>query len=165
MGNVTTMKLTRVDKLTRQLDIIAKEYSKEAADEVNRGAFLIAERAQKMAPVLEGNLTASIKVWQETTRDFGGVRRRYTVGVDVDMPGTGKSAGVQKSVGDYAYRMHEGSYKLGPKSQAKQNANPRWKVGPKFLSKAAKMSVVDVRKNVEKEINKVTRRRARGRRR
>lgn len=106
-------------------------------------ALEIAELAKKMAPLDDANLEKAIKVFPEQkpgrTRNALGqfVRTEIFVYVDTSMPVPGRAG---KTVGDYAYTMHEhltpfGPYKLGPLSQEKQSGQ-RELVGGKYLERA-----------------------------
>lgn len=107
-------------------------------------ALKIAELARKYAPIDEGNLEKAIKVFPEKmplsrARNSAGqfVRQEIFVYVDTDMPVPGRPG---KTVGNYAYKMHEhlapfGPYKLGERSTAKQSGQ-REMVGGKYLERA-----------------------------
>ena len=83
----------------------------------------LAAKSVALAPVDLGNLEAAHTV---TTKTHGtGARTIIAVGGVVD--------GVD--VDKYSLQMHEGSYKLGPKSAAKA-ASSGERVGPKFLLRA-----------------------------
>lgn len=104
----------------------------------------IAALARKMAPRDEANLEKAIKVFPETppvarARNAAGqfVRQDFFVYVDTSMPVPGRPG---KTVGDYAYEMHEhlapfGPLNLGPLSQEKQSGQ-REQVGGKYLERA-----------------------------
>lgn len=80
-------------------------------------AYIARDVAREMAPSKTGDLEISIDV--EEGRD---IRRRKTFEIG--------TVGVE-----YAGYMHEGSYNLGPGSQAKQGG-ARFRIGRKFLSRA-----------------------------
>lgn len=99
--------------------------------------------AIKMAPVDHGNLERAVKIrgdQEGAVRDELGRFAKVEVEVYVDekapipeRPG--------KTIGDYAYEMHEhlepaGPLKLGPRSQDKQAGQPE-QVGGKFMERAA----------------------------
>lgn len=86
----------------------------------------IQKLAREYAPVDEGNLEDAITV----EADRSGVRGRTVVYVYVDE----NHPAHMTTVGQYAMRMHEGEYRLGPGSQAKDAG--RGVVGPKFLERA-----------------------------
>jgi hypothetical protein len=106
-------------------------------------AEMIRDTARKMAPVDEGNLEEAIKLRGDAigrTRDeFGRFQRtEVDVYVDMDQPVPDRPG---KTVGDYAYEMHEhltpmGPLQLGPGSQAKQDGQSE-QVGGGFLERAA----------------------------
>lgn len=99
--------------------------------------------AIKMAPVDEGNLEKAIKMIPEgegRERDDLGrfVRTEVEVYVDMDMPVPQRPG---KTVGDYAYEIHEhltpmGQKNLGPKSNMKQMGS-NVIVGGGFMTRAA----------------------------
>lgn len=97
--------------------------------------------AIKMAPLDEGNLEKAIKVSPETpgrardevTGQF--MRQEIEVYIDMEMPVPGRPG---KTVGDYAYEMHEhltpmGPLQLGEKSLEKASGET---VGGGFLTRA-----------------------------
>ena len=106
-------------------------------------ALKVRDLARKFAPVDLGNLEEAIKVRPErfvAARDAFGrfARQEIEVYVDESMP---VPHGKNKTVGDYAYEIHEhlypyGSWKLGKNSQAKQ-ATQNEVVGGGFLERAA----------------------------
>lgn len=88
----------------------------------------VQELARQMAPREFGALESAIRL--VSTRQ----RRQWTVYVDEDVrrdPRKGKPG----TVGDYLAAMHDGSYKLGRESRAKQSVTP-YRVGPKFMERA-----------------------------
>jgi len=108
-------------------------------------AYGIRDAARRMAPRDTGDLEKGIKV----RGDIGGARDalgrfarvEVEVFIDMDMPVEDRPG---KTLGDYAYEMHEhltpyGPLKLGPKSQAKQSANPDMVIGGGFLERALDM--------------------------
>lgn len=100
----------------------------------------IRELAVRMAPVDEANLEKAIKVSPETpgrARDEAGrfTRQEIEVYIDMNMPVPGRPG---KTVGDYAYEMHEhltpmGPLQLGPLSAAKESGV---QVGGGFMTRA-----------------------------
>lgn len=102
-------------------------------DSMQMEMLKVRDVARLRAPLDEGNLTAAIKLVSEDRR------RSWTVYVDESMPDdTGKH-----TVGDYATRMHESTYTLGPKSAAKAASNPSEgrPVGRKFLEGAFEWAI------------------------
>lgn len=107
-------------------------------------ALEIAALAKKYAPIDEANLEKAIKVFPEVmpekrVRNSAGqfVRQDVFVYVDTDMPVPQRPG---KTVGDYAYTMHEhltpfGPLNLGERSAAKQSGQ-REMVGGKYLERA-----------------------------
>jgi hypothetical protein len=95
---------------------------------LNKSAQEVQRRAKAYVPVDEGNLEDAIKLERRDDQTSG--RRMLVIGVDMATP-----AGLSKTVGDYAIFIHEGVYKLGPKSVEKANRTGV-QVGPKFLERA-----------------------------
>ncbi|MFW6855385.1 hypothetical protein ACODYM_29260 [Burkholderia gladioli] len=103
----------------------------------------IQETAIEMAPRDEANLEHAIKISgadDEQPRDQAGrfVKKEISVYVDTSMEVPSRPG---KTVGDYAYDMHEhltpyGPKRLGPESQEKQAANPGVTVGGGYLERA-----------------------------
>lgn len=103
----------------------------------------LAALSRRMAPIDDGNLEKAIKVRYEGTHipGLGFVKGggSYVVYVDNNMPVDGRGG---KTVGDYAWEMHEhltpaGEMKLGDKSRLKQDGNPNIQVGGWFLTRSA----------------------------
>jgi hypothetical protein len=119
----------------------------QMGEKVTRGVFAqmkveaekVAQKAREFAPVDHGNLEQAIKV-----REAGGgrnelgqfARKSVEVYVDGEMPVPERPG---KTVGDYAYEMHEhltpaGPLQLGPKSEAKNAGSGQ--VGGKYMERA-----------------------------
>lgn len=134
----TEMMLARVDMNTRKR-VTSKMYAKAQA---------IRLLAIRMAPIDKGNLEEAIKVRPETpgrVRNEAGQfeRQEIEVYIDMNMPIAGRKG---KTIGDYAYEMHEhltpyGPLKLGPKSEAK---NSGVQVGGGFLTRAMEELAEDI---------------------
>jgi hypothetical protein len=105
----------------------------------------LAEKARENAPVDHGDLEKAIKV-----REAGGgrndrgqfARKSIEVYVDETLPAHDSNGRERpgKTVGDYAWEMHEhltpaGPLQLGPKSQEKDGGSG--KVGGKYLERAS----------------------------
>lgn len=115
---------------------------KGAFQQMKKEGEAIARRARENAPVDEGDLEKAIR-----SRVVGGGRdeetgqfKRKEIVIEVDGDATTSDG---KSVGSYAYIMHEelkpygfGRFNLGPKSRAKQENNPSFKVGGMYLERA-----------------------------
>lgn len=127
----TEAMLARIDMDTKKR-VTSKMYAKAVA---------IQHLAIKMAPIDRGNLEKAIKVRPETpgrardeaTGQF--VRQEIEVYIDMDMAIPERPG---KTIGDYAYEMHEhltpaGPLKLGPLSAEKQSGA---QVGGAFLTRA-----------------------------
>lgn len=120
-----------VDDLVVSLRNTAERSSRGVRDALDSGARDIQELARLQAPVDIGALEKSIKMDSFRDENSSSGRKAFIVYVDLDEP-----ADDGKVVGDYAEMMHEGEYDLGPRSEAKQSANPGVIVGPKFLERA-----------------------------
>lgn len=127
-----------ISELTYLLRQAGPKAQKGAIDGMRKEADEIVELAKKYAPIDKGNLEEAIN-WEETAggRDSLGrfAKKEIVIGIDGE-----KSAGANKTVGDYAYEMHEhltpyGEYGLGPLSEAKQRGQSEL-VGGKFLERA-----------------------------
>lgn len=127
-----------VDALLVRVDMDTK---KRVTSKMWIKAKKIQELAIKMAPLDEANLEKAIKVSPETpgrardeaTGQF--VRQEIEVYIDMEMPVPGRPG---KTVGDYAYEMHEhltpmGPLQLGPRSLEKSSGA---QVGGGFLTRA-----------------------------
>lgn len=106
--------------------------------------------AIKMAPVDEGDLEKAIMLRGDTAgreRNAAGQFTRTEVEVYIDMdkpltPVANRPSRDGKTVGDYAYEIHEhlspvGSWNLGPLSNQKQMSSPDVVVGGGFMTRAA----------------------------
>lgn len=129
------------------LETVLKQTGKKARDGAARRMGIEAERIQKrainQAPVDERGIENSIKIDRSINDD-----RRVEFSVYID-PDTIADDGTP--VRDYVLEMHEGSYKLGPKSEEKADALSV-KVGRKFLERAATEAKERVAESVFNEI-------------
>lgn len=118
---------------------------KSAFRQMKKEAMEIRDLARQMAPVDEGDLESAIVVNEvgggrdEETGRF--MQKALVVEVDGDQPVGDTSKGEARTVGDYAYIMHEyltpyGRFKLGKRSRQKQALNPSVMVGGKYLERA-----------------------------
>lgn len=136
---VTVSGLINTEQMFARLDMNTK---KRVTMTMVASATKIKALAIKMAPVDEGNLEKAIKMRPENpgrVRNEAGQFQRQEIEVYIDM---NMPAGKGKTVGDYAYLMHEhltpvGPLKLGPLSQAKNGSNGGVRVGGAFLTRAA----------------------------
>ncbi|MBX4911363.1 hypothetical protein HJA82_29055 [Rhizobium bangladeshense] len=119
------MKVTGVRETVLRLRNIGARVHENARKTMHAAADRIVETAKKMAPVDEHNLEEAIV----KRVGYEGSRRRLAIDIEI-LPVVN---GVR--VEDYATYMHEGDYKLGPKSQAKNDSQSE-KVGPGFLTRA-----------------------------
>lgn len=100
------------------------------------GAYVAVE-SKKRAPILTGDLEAAHRVVM-TRNDASNVRVEIQVGDD-------KTA-------DYLQFIHESSYGLGPLSRKKQAANPKVRVGSKFLERAMNETEDEIVKQIADEL-------------
>lgn len=134
------LRVSGLEAIIRELTMVEGRTKANAARTIRRMMIRAQKLAIQMAPVDEANLEKAIKV-----AEFGGgrgadgrfMRKTFELYVDGSMPANEKG----KTVGDYAYIMHEhltpyGPKQLGPRSQAKNAANGG-KVGGMFLIRAA----------------------------
>lgn len=137
---VTVEGVLSTEEMLLRLDTTAK---KRVRRSLIKKAHRIRDLAERMAPVDEGNLEASIKVRGDEEgreRDELGrfMRTEVEVYVDTDMPVPERPG---KVVGDYAFEIHEhltpmGPKQLGPRSLAKQNGQSE-QVGGGYMERAA----------------------------
>lgn len=130
-----------VEKLLYLLSQGGTKAQKNAFRAMQKEGEEMADLARKMAPIDHGDLEKAIR-----TRSIGGgrnargqfTRKEVVIEVDGDQPAGEKG----KTVGDYAYLIHEHMapfgtrYKLGKRSQAKQNGQPNVIVGGGYLERA-----------------------------
>lgn len=124
------LRITGIDQIIAKLENVGDRTTRSARRELDKGAEAIRDLARLQAPVDEGNLEEAIDIKKERTGPHG--RKVVYVYVDED-----HEAG-NKTVGAYYIQMHEGIgwSSLGPKSIAKQLANPGIMVGRKYLERA-----------------------------
>jgi hypothetical protein len=136
------VKITGITEVENIALRVETDLKRRVFETLNRKAIEVRDLAIKMAPVDEGNLEGAIKVREAgVSRGSDGT---FTKGVsevyiDMDMPVPHRPG---KTVGDYAYEMHEhlfpfGPYNLGDLSEAKQSTNGGILVGGKFMERAA----------------------------
>lgn len=124
------VKVEGIESLLLNLRQIGEHAVKGVSDEIRRGAYEIRDLAREYAPVDEGNLEEALSI--EINRDDINGRLQAFVYIDLTVAAKKSPTG---NVGGYAMRMHEGFYKLGRKSRAKDGG--RGRVGRKFLQRAA----------------------------
>lgn len=138
---VTVAGLIDIENMLVRVDMNTK---KRVTLTMASSAMRIKALAIKMAPLDEGNLENAIKTRPENpgrVRNEAGqfARQEIEVYIDMDMEVPGRPG---KTVGDYAYEMHEhltpvGPLQLGPLSEAKAASNGGIQVGGAFLTRAA----------------------------
>ncbi|MGZ8172584.1 MAG: HK97 gp10 family phage protein [Methylobacter sp.] len=139
------------DALLASLRNTADRSSRGAREELAKGAEAIKELAIRQAPVDEGNLESAIKTGK--SRDLSTGRNNYLVYVDESVDAS-TPAHPNKTVGDYAEKMHEDPYyNLGIKSENKQANNPDIKVGYKYLERALDELSDDIKRKVESKVS------------
>lgn len=112
----------------------------------------IRDLAREYAPVDEGNLEDAIQVIEGAERFLGRTRNVEMVGVDTSKLGEGYTKYGRR----YDIMMHEGSYNLGPRSQAKADSTGKT-VGPKYLTRAWKDLEPEIRAKAERIVAETTR--------
>ncbi|QIG69079.1 putative tail component protein [Rhizobium phage RHph_N1_15] len=122
------MKVTGVKETVLRLRNIGQRVHENARKTMHAAADRIVETAKKMAPVDEHNLEEAIV----KRVGYEGTRRRLAIDIEI-LPVVN---GVR--VEDYATYMHEGNYKLGPKSQVKNDTQSET-VGRGFLTRAGEL--------------------------
>ncbi|WP_062120532.1 HK97 gp10 family phage protein [Aureimonas sp. AU40] len=117
------------EALAVELRQIAERVADTSRKQLRRGADEIVKEARLNAPVDEGNLEESIRIEREYEPGRGRLK--------IDVVAGGEVNGV--NVEQYALYVHENysSMQPGPKTLAKQQANPSRIVGEKFLERAA----------------------------
>ena len=137
------------DYASVMLENIKQSAPRGALAAMRKGAEDIQELAREMAPVEKHNLEESIQIAED--REGARGRTRVFVYIDEGMAAEGRPFGV--TVGDYAVYMHEGKYKLGPKSKEKQSGTSV-RVGRKFLERAADELAPEIFEKVTRAIER-----------
>lgn len=137
---LTASGLLEVETMLLNLDTTNK---RRCVRQLVKKGHQIKDLAIRMAPIDRGNLEEAIKMEPESyerQRDAAGrfVRTQVYIYVDTDMPIPERPG---KTIGDYAYEMHEhltplGPLNLGPLSEEKQANNGGVQVGGGFLTRA-----------------------------
>lgn len=139
---VTTIGVIDTQEMLIQLDVTTKR--RVARKLIEQGANLM-KLAKAMAPRDHANLEEAIHMRPDPgsarARDEAGrfVRTEVEVYIDMSAPVPHRPG---KTVGDYAYEIHEhqtpmGSIRLGDKSAQKQAMHPEVVVGGGFMVRAA----------------------------
>lgn len=113
---------------TARLFQINDRISRAVRDVLEQEAIGILDKARQMVPREFGAMESAINLASANTR------RKWIIHVDEGVPRDPRK-GTAGTVGDYLMLMHEGFYRLGPASQAKQAAS-RFRVGPRFMERA-----------------------------
>lgn len=141
-----------IDHASVMIENTLHRSTRDALKALEEGGKDIRDLARKMAPVDEGNLEKAIKV---TPLKRVGINGRNIIQVYIDesedIPGR-----PGKTVGDYSEFTHEGVYKLGEKSEAKQNSNGGIKVGRKYLEYAAEELAPGITRAVKRAVGRAT---------
>lgn len=115
------MKITGVGSVISHLTNVARKVGQDSRGAMKRSADRIVKEARANVPVDTHDLESSI----EARKTYEDNTRRLQIEI---VAGEGLE--------EYALKIHEGVYNLGPKSRAKQEADPSHIVGPKFLERA-----------------------------
>lgn len=137
------MSVSGLDQIYAQINHAAARVTDGARKAMHRSADHIVREAKLNAPVDEHNLEESIR--KEISYGFRG---RLVINIIMG----GMVNGV--NVDNYAVFVHENysSLQPGPKTRAKQEANPQRLVGEKFLARAVK----DNRQRLERAVLSAT---------
>lgn len=125
------LKIKNLDGVSAALQRTQDRVDKASLAFIRRGGKIIADQARLNAPVDTGDLESAIVV----TESVDAARnRRKVIEVAVDP----EKLDLESRDGfDYSIEMHEGDYKLGPKSEEKQRAlGGEVTVGAKYLDRA-----------------------------
>lgn len=122
-----------------------RRMTEEATAAMLAGAKEIQALAREFAPVDEGDLEAAISIGDV---EQGPSNSSITVFVADESPSG-------RAVDQYATRMHEGSYKLGPLSAEKQARTGKL-VGPKFLARAAAQLFPSIKQRISAALRSLT---------
>jgi len=140
------------------IEQVGDKVVRRAIDRMRVEGQKVAQKARDYAPVDEGNLEKAIKV-----SDTGGgrndlgqfTRKSVVIYVDGDMPVPERPG---KTVGDYAYDIHEHLEPVGPKKRGERSEQKdagRNVVGGAFLTRAMNDSEKAVLNGVAAEIKDV----------
>lgn len=141
------------EELAKTLSLLGGDVAMAGRYALRRGAILMAETAQKYAPLEYGPLEESIKVAKE--EHLGVNSWKNTVFVDVATPAPQrKRKGRAVTVGDYATYVENNIPRgvgRGEQSVAKA-ARLGVKVGPRFMSRAFRDTKPEIQADVESSI-------------
>lgn len=145
------LKITGADTVKRNLARTEQKAKAGSLQGLRDAAQIIVEEARKNAPIDTGDLEKAIVAVESRERTslgrFG--QTQIQVGVDVSKLELEKHQGF-----DYSVPMHEDpNYKLGPLSQAKQDASSNT-VGYKYLARALKDKSKEARAAIESAIRR-----------
>lgn len=119
--------------IKRQFRRTEEKASRASLNALRKAALIVTLAARQNAPIDEGDLEKAIVSIERRERTalgrFGSIS--IQVGVDKGLLELDRRKGF-----DYSVPMHESTYNLGPLSQEKQNMNPGFTVGPKYLDRA-----------------------------
>lgn len=121
------------EKISASLGIHGGRIRKAVNDQIEKEALGVLALAKAMVPREHGHMESAIKI------ERASMRRIWIIYVDEKTPADGPSKDEtgRYTVGAYLRFLHEGRYKLGPESLAKQ-AGQNVKVGRKFIERALK---------------------------
>lgn len=144
------LKFTGVNRLLTKLSNVAKETNRNTRQALRKGGLTVQKAARENAPVDHGDLEDAIEIEESLT----GLNRRMEVAVYVNPD---KEAYGEAKVGDYAFYLHDNfEWELGPKSQAKSDANGG-KVGPLYLDRALEEHVDEIEQDLQEALSEAFR--------
>lgn len=134
--------------------------TRAAQRRLETGSEAIARRAKRYAPVQHGNLEEAIET--RKVRGEGG-RNEFEVFVNINKAvGYDEHSDSEKTIGDYINFIHESDYELGEKSAEKDRRiggsgygyGRGGKVGRKFLARAFKDELPEIRESVREAVRR-----------
>lgn len=138
-----SISITGFDEVREGIEQGANRAVAHVYREMKIEAKKIQELAVKMAPIDDGNLEKVILVHEIGGRNALGRFAKKTIEIGIDEAGmaTPVPGRPGKTIGDYAYEMHEhltpyGPLNLGPHSQEKQGRNNGVVVGGGYIARA-----------------------------
>lgn len=139
-----------IDNATTMLENTMYRSTRSALSVLRAGGKEIRDLAREMAPRDQGNLEDAIKTGDSSEKGIHG-RKIIEIYIDEGMNIPGRPG---YRVGQYSTYMHEGNYKLGKESRAKQAGNPGIRVGRKYLERASNELGPALEKAVERAVSK-----------
>lgn len=144
------LRITGLSTVIANMRRTEDKVSAESLSALRNGAEALRDLARANAPIDEGDLESAIVTREVRSRTalgrFGATN--IEVGVDTSLLDLESRKGF-----DYSIPMHEGTYNLGPRSEAKQSGQQET-VGPKYLSRAMAELSERIQKKVEEAIKR-----------